>query len=54
MEMYQIRYVLAVCGTLNLTRAAEPCNVTQPALTRASQKLEEELGRLLFRRERAL
>jgi DNA-binding transcriptional LysR family regulator len=52
MEMHQIRYFLAVCDTLNFTRAAEQCNVTQPALTRAIQKLEEELGGLLFRRER--
>jgi len=54
MEMHQIRYFLAVCETLNFTRAAESCNVTQPALTRAIQKLEEELGGLLFRRERSL
>ncbi|HEX2891434.1 LysR family transcriptional regulator [Vineibacter terrae] len=54
MEMHQIRYFLAVCETLNFTRAAEACNVTQPALTRAIQKLEEELGGLLFRRERSL
>ena len=52
MEMHQIRYFLAVCDCLNFTRAAETCNVTQPALTRAVQKLEEELGGLLFRRER--
>lgn len=54
MEMHQIRYFMAVCNTLNFTRAAEVCNVTQPALTRAIQKLEEEFGGLLFRRERKL
>jgi LysR family transcriptional regulator, hydrogen peroxide-inducible genes activator len=54
MEMHQIRYFLAVSETLNFTRAAEQCNVTQPALTRAIQKLEEEFGGLLFRRERHL
>jgi LysR family transcriptional regulator, hydrogen peroxide-inducible genes activator len=54
MEMHQIRYFLAVCETLNFTRAAENCNVTQPALTRTIQKLEDELGGLLFRRERHL
>lgn len=53
MEMHQIRYFLAVCETLNFTRAAESCNVTQPALTRAVQKLEEEMGGLLLRRERS-
>jgi len=52
MEMHQIRYFLAVCDTLNFTRAAEACNLTQPALTRAIQKLEEEMGGLLLRRER--
>jgi len=54
MEMHQIRYFLAVAEALNFTRAAEQCHVTQPALTRAIQKLEEELGGLLFRRERHL
>jgi DNA-binding transcriptional LysR family regulator len=52
MEMHQIRYFLAVADALNFTRAAERCNVTQPALTRAIQGLEAELGGLLFRRER--
>ena len=52
MEMHQIRYFLAVCETLNLTRAAERCNVSQPSLTRAIKGLEDELGGPLFRRER--
>lgn len=54
MELYQVRYFLAVCEELNFTRAAECSNVSQPALTRAIQKLEEELGGQLFRRERNL
>src|SRR5690349_15848390 len=53
MELHEIRYFLAVCETRNFTRAAEACNVTQPALTRAIQKLEAELGGLLFTRERS-
>jgi len=53
MEMHQIRYFLSVCRTLNFTKAAEECNVAQPSLTRAVQKLEEEFGGLLFHRERA-
>ena len=53
MELYQIRYFLAVSRTLNFTRAAEECNLTQPALTRAVKKLEDELGGELFRRERS-
>ncbi len=54
MEMHQVRYFLAVSEVLNFTRAAEACNVTQPSLTRAIQKLEDELGGLLFHRERNL
>ncbi len=52
MEMHQVRYFLAVCEHLNVTRAAEACNVSQPAMTRAIKQLEEELGGLLFHRER--
>lgn len=52
MELYQIRYFLALCETVNFARAAERCGVSQPSLTRAMQKLERELGGLLIRRER--
>jgi DNA-binding transcriptional LysR family regulator len=52
MEMHQVRYFLAVSRTLNFTRAADECNVTQPSLTRAIKQLEGELGGDLFRRER--
>lgn len=53
MEMQQVRYFLALARTLNFTRAAEQSNVSQPALTRAIQQLEHELGGPLFHRERA-
>lgn len=52
MDIHHIRYFLAVSETLNFTRAAEACNVSQPALSRAVQQLEDEVGGLLFRRER--
>src|SRR5258708_14129494 len=52
MERDQVRYSLAVTRTLNFTRAADECNVTQPSLTRAIKQLEGELGGDLFRRER--
>ena len=52
MEMHQVRYVLAVADELNFTRAAEACHVSQPALSRAVQQLEGELGGQLFARER--
>ena len=54
MELYQIRYFVALCDTLNFARAAERCNVSQPSLTRAVQKLEQELGGSLIHRERRL
>lgn len=50
MEMYQIRYFLAVCETLNFTRTSEKCFVSQPSLTKAIQKLEDNLGGRLFNR----
>src|ERR1051326_8350864 len=53
MELNQIRYFVVLAQTLHFTRAAETCNVSQPALTRAIQKLEDELGGSLFFRERA-
>src|SRR5215467_6576555 len=52
MEMQQVRYFLALSRSLNFTRAAEACNVSQPALTRQIQQLEAELGGPLFHRER--
>ena len=52
MEMHQVRYFLSVCETRNFTRAAELCHVSQPSLTHAIKKLEEEVGGALFHRER--
>ena len=51
MEMAQIRYVLAAARTLNFTKAAEECCVTQPALTKGIKALENELEANLFLRE---
>jgi DNA-binding transcriptional LysR family regulator len=52
--MHLVRYFLALCETLNFSRAAGTCNVSQPDLTRAVRKLEEEPGGLLLRREHLL
>lgn len=54
MDLTQIRYFLALARTLNFTRAADACNVTQPALTKSIQRLEDELGGPLLLRERLL
>ena len=51
MNFNQVRYFLAVADTLNFTRAAERCYVSQPALTQAIQRLETELGGELIRRD---
>lgn len=53
MEMNQIRYFLAVCEHRNFTHAARASNVSQPSLTAAIKKLEEEFGGPLFLRDRA-
>jgi DNA-binding transcriptional LysR family regulator len=53
-ELFQIRYFLALSETLNFTQAADKCHVSQPSLTRAIKSLEIELGGELLRRERAL
>ncbi len=53
MEMNQIRYFLAVCEHRNFTHAASASNVSQPSLTTAIKKLEDELGGDLFVRDRA-
>jgi DNA-binding transcriptional LysR family regulator len=52
MELHEVRYVLTVNQTLNFTRAAEICHVSQPALSRAVRKIEEELGGALFERNK--
>jgi DNA-binding transcriptional LysR family regulator len=51
MEFHQIRYFLMAAEKLNFTRAAKKCHVSQPALTRAIKKIEEELGGELFIRD---
>lgn len=51
MELFQVRYVLAVARELNFTKAAAVCGVSQPALTKAIKSMEGELGAPLFHRE---
>jgi DNA-binding transcriptional LysR family regulator len=51
MEMHQVRYFLALCEHGGFARAAEACEVSQPALTTAIRRLEQEMGGPLFHRE---
>jgi len=50
METNQIRYFLAVCEEGSFTKAARRCGVTQPSVSNAIARLEEELGGSLLRR----
>jgi DNA-binding transcriptional LysR family regulator len=44
MELRQLEYFKKVGQTRNITKAAEEAHVSQPSITVAIQKLEEELG----------
>lgn len=51
MDFNQVRYFIKLAETLNFTRAAELCFVSQSALTQAIKRLENELGGELIKRD---
>ncbi|MGX5175088.1 hydrogen peroxide-inducible genes activator [Aliikangiella sp. IMCC44653] len=50
MTLNELRYVVAVAQTQHFSKAAEICHVSQPSLSIAVRKLEEELGITIFQR----
>jgi LysR family transcriptional regulator, hydrogen peroxide-inducible genes activator len=52
MTLSELRFIVAVAKERNFRRAAEKCFVSQPALSLAIKKLEEDLGVMIFERSR--
>lgn len=50
MELYTMRYVLAVAELGSFSLASQACHVGQPALSQQVARLEKELGLALFTR----
>ncbi|MCZ2100553.1 MAG: hydrogen peroxide-inducible genes activator [Chitinophagales bacterium] len=50
-QVSQLKYLLALVSTRSFSEAAEQCFVSQPALSMAIRKLEEELNITLFDRK---
>jgi DNA-binding transcriptional LysR family regulator len=50
MDLTALKYFVATAESKNFTRAAEVCNVSQPALSRKIRQLEEEYGLRLIER----
>lgn len=49
----EVEYVLAIAKTSSISKAAQLCNVSQPALSKQIGKLESVLGFQIFERERS-
>jgi LysR family hydrogen peroxide-inducible transcriptional activator len=52
MTLTELRYIVAVAQERHFGRAADRCCISQPALSLAIQKLEEELSTTIFERRK--
>lgn len=52
MTLTELRYIVAVANKRHFGQAAEACHVSQPTLSVAVKRLEEDLGVVLFERAR--
>jgi len=52
MTLNELKYIVAVARERHFGRAAEACHISQPTLSVAVKKLEEELGVTLFERRK--
>ena len=50
LELYRIFVIVA--KEMNITRASEKLNISQPAVTKHIKNLENELGTILFNRNK--
>lgn len=53
MTLTELRYIVALTRERHFGRAAVACFVSQPTLSVAVRKLEDELGAVLFERDRS-
>lgn len=54
MTLTELRYIVALAQDGNFSRAAERCSVSQPSLSVAIARLEDELGVALFERGKGM
>lgn len=52
MTLTELRYIVAVAQERHFGHASDRCGISQPALSLAIQKLEEELGATIFERRK--
>jgi DNA-binding transcriptional LysR family regulator len=53
MELRDLEYFKSVCDTESFTKAAQVLHISQPTITKAVHRLEEEIGVTLFDRNRS-